>query len=86
MAAGLLIISPARPLFPAETLIGILVGHTAGSKSLARMEQVYSVYEHRNDAFAPVRAVLPSGLAVLGLVTYDDPETSLWRPFWLTPH
>ena len=23
----------------------------------------------------------PPGLKVLGFVTYDDPETSLWRPF-----
>ena len=47
----------------------------------ARQREVYSVYHERNDAFAPVRAVLPPDVKVLGLITYDDPETSLWRPF-----
>ena len=45
------------------------------------MKSVYAVYQNRNDAFAPVRAVLPPDLKILGLFTYDDPETSLWRPF-----
>ena len=47
----------------------------------ARVQTVYSVYRERNDAFAPVRAVLPAGRPVLGFITFDDPETSLWRPF-----
>ena len=46
-----------------------------------RVKSVYAVYQNRNDAFAPVRAVLPPDLKILGLFTYDDPETSLWRPF-----
>ena len=46
-----------------------------------RIEAVYSVYRDRNDCFAPVCAALPAEAADLGLVTYDDPETSLWRPF-----
>lgn len=45
------------------------------------MKEVYSVYARRNDAFAAVRDGLPSGLKVLGMITYDDPETSLWRPW-----
>ena len=45
------------------------------------METVYSVFHQRSDAFAPARDALPPGLKILGLVTYDDPETSLWRPF-----
>lgn len=73
-AAGLLVVSPARPLFPVEKIL-------AWPSLPARAREVYSVYHERNDAFAPVRAVLPAGLKVLGLVTYDDPETSLWRPF-----
>jgi hypothetical protein len=51
------------------------------SRLLARVKEVYAVYGNRNDAFAPARAILPPGLNVLGLITYDDPETSLWRPF-----
>ena len=75
MAAGLLIVSPARPLFPVQTILKRF------PDAPARVRVVYSVYAGRNDAFAPARDILPPGLKVLGLTTYDDPETSLWRPF-----
>jgi hypothetical protein len=75
IAAGLLIVSPARPLFPVLKILGKM------PNAPARMVEVYSVYSERNDAFAPVRAALPPDLKILGLVTFDDPETSLWRPF-----
>jgi hypothetical protein len=81
MAAGLLILSPARPLFPIQTILGQIQMRAPDSSRLARMERVYSVYRQRPDAFAPAREILPPGLKLLGLVTYDDPETSLWRPF-----
>jgi hypothetical protein len=42
---------------------------------------VYAVYRDRNDAFAPARAALPPDLKILGLIAFDTPETSLWRPF-----
>jgi hypothetical protein len=42
---------------------------------------VYSVYGARAEAFAPVRDSLPEGEKTVGMVTFDDPETSLWRPF-----
>ncbi len=81
MGAGLLVLSPARPLFPVLTILGKIQTHAPASRLLARMETVYSVYRQRPDAFAPARDILPPGLKILGLVTYDDPETSLWRPF-----
>ena len=81
MAAGLLIISPARPLFPASAILGKLAPRDTGSQILVRLREVYSVYSRRNDAFASARDELPPGLKVLGMITYDDPETSLWRPF-----
>jgi hypothetical protein len=81
MAAGLLVVSPARPLFPALTLVEKLQARQPDSHLLARMREVYFVYHNRNDGFAPACAVLPPGLKVLGVVTFDDPETSLWRPF-----
>jgi hypothetical protein len=88
IAAGLLIISPARPLFPALDILGKARAHAPHSALLARMEEVYSVYRSRNDAFAPARAALPPGLKILGMTTFDDPETSLWRPFgsWRIVH
>lgn len=78
-AAGLLVISPARPLWPAQSILKKFP--PSNSRLLTRMQDVYSVYGRRNDAFAPVRDLLPPDWKVLGLVTYDDPETSLWRPF-----
>jgi hypothetical protein len=78
LAAGLLVISPARPLFPVQTILGKI--QMPGSRLFARIQEVYTVYGRRNDGFAPARAVLPPDLKVLGMVTYDDPEASLWRP------
>jgi hypothetical protein len=81
MAAGLLVVSPARPLFPAQALLEKIQPLAGRHPALARVETVYSVYQDRWDAFAPARDALPPNLKILGLVTYDDPETSLWRPF-----
>ncbi len=80
MAAGLLIILPARPLFPALTIFQKIYAHHPHSKLLTRMAEVYTVYHNRGEAFAPVLDILPPGLKVLGFITYDDPETSLWFP------
>jgi hypothetical protein len=81
IAGGMLVISPARPLFPVQTLLEKMTAHGSPSKLQARVTEVYLVYAQRNDGFAPARALLPPGLKVLGMITYDDPETSLWRPF-----
>jgi hypothetical protein len=81
VAAGLLVISPARPLFPVEIFLKKIHGIAARHPALARAETVYAVYHDRSDAFAPALAALPPGVKVLGLFTYDDPETSLWLPF-----
>ena len=78
IAAGLLVISPARPLFPVRTILDNF--QKPESRLWARINEVYSVYGSRSDAFAPARALLPPGLKVLGMITYDDPETSLWWP------
>ena len=81
LAALLLIATPPRPLWPAQTLLRAIHADTSSSPLLQRVWAVYSVYGARADGFAPARAKLPSNLKVLGLVTFDDPETSLWRPF-----
>ena len=78
-AAGLLVISPARPLFPVQTIFAKI--QMPDSRLVARIKEVYLVYAQRNDGFAPARELLPPGLKVLGMITFDDPETSLWRPF-----
>jgi hypothetical protein len=81
MAALLVIISPARPLFPVNIFLRAIPPAAAQRPFLARIETVYTVYRDRHDAFAPVRVVWPSDLKVLGLIAFDSPETSLWRPF-----
>ncbi|MGH8023655.1 MAG: glycosyltransferase family 39 protein, partial [Limisphaerales bacterium] len=81
LAAGLLIISPARPLFPVSALLAKLQAGGSNSKLATRIEDVYSAYQDRNHAFAPALAVLPPQTRILGLISYDDPEASLWQPF-----
>ena len=80
-AAGLLIISPPRPLFPVHILLKKIQPHAPDSRLFARVETVYSVYGARGDAFEPARAILPAEANPLGMVTFDDPEATLWQPF-----
>lgn len=80
LAAVPLIASPARPLFPVGALLAKVHQHP-NSKLAARIEEVYSVYRDRNHAFAPALAILPPDTKTLGLITYDDPEETLWQPF-----
>jgi len=77
LAAVPLILSPSRPLWPAA----IVLAHDTATGIVSRARTVYTVYGERADAFAPVRKILPPGLQVLGLISFDDPETSLWKPY-----
>jgi hypothetical protein len=74
-----MILSPARPLWPANSLLARADANK--SQLVARAKVVYAVQRGRWDAFAPARKLLPAELKVLGVVTSDDPEASLWRPF-----
>jgi hypothetical protein len=75
-----LVVSPARPLWPALTVLNKLDAAHSQRGLLRRANDVYSVYAGRADAFAPARDQLPPGLKVLGVITWDDPESSLWLP------
>jgi hypothetical protein len=79
-AALLVVVSPARPLWPALSVLNRLAAPHPNSAVLQRMRTVYSVYRQRPDVMAPVRAALPVEAKLVGLVTGDDLETSLWRP------
>lgn len=81
LAALLVVISPARPLWPATTILRALGADHASGFLVKRAWAVYSVYGSRSDGFAPARAALPPDANPLGVITFDDPETSLWRPF-----
>jgi hypothetical protein len=84
MAAALLVLTPPRPLWPANTVLGMMGAENSDSALVKRVHTVYSVYGERSDGFVPAKQALPPGLDVLGLVTFDDPETSLWKPFGST--
>jgi hypothetical protein len=81
LAAVVLVPSPARPLFAPQTALKILARLGCPKGLLARAETVYTVYGQRATGFAPVLDLLPGDVRVVGMVTFDDPETSLWRPF-----
>lgn len=81
VALALLVVTPSRPLFPAKALFAALEKRFPTSKTITRAARVYSVYSDRSDAFASVRKALPADVRKLGLITFDLPETSLWRPF-----
>ncbi len=81
LAALLVILTPSRPLWPVRWVITWLESHYPENPASRRIRTVYEVYASRADALSPLRAVLPEGETVFGLVTWDDPEASLWRPF-----
>jgi len=78
----IIILTPSRPLWPAQTVTKALLSRNPESRLLARISSVYSVYGERADALAPARALLPDGAHVIGFIqSGDDPEISLWLPF-----
>jgi len=76
----LVVLSPARPLFPALAAARWIRAAGLPESLVRRVERVYSVYAGRAEALAPAVALLPPGERVVGLVTYDEPESSLWKP------
>ena len=76
-----LVASPARPLWPARSVLAKLDAAHSQNPILKRAYTVYSVYGERSDGFAPAVAALPPDVRVLGFVSYDDPEAALWKPF-----
>jgi hypothetical protein len=81
LTALLTVATPSRPLWPAVSFSEWLGGRFPTSGTATRIHTVYSVYAQRSDALAAVRDMLPADEPVIGFVTSDDPETSLWRPF-----
>jgi hypothetical protein len=73
-----LVLSPARPLFPVNTLLSF-----SGSDSLSRIATVYTTYSQRSDCYAPLTEKLnrsdhPELLFSGGS---DDPEAPAWKPY-----
>jgi hypothetical protein len=81
LAGLLLIVNPARPLWPAVTILRAAGAEQSSNHLVQRAWKVYSVYSRRAFAFQPACAMLPPDASPLGFLSFDDPETSLWRPF-----
>jgi hypothetical protein len=76
------ILSPARPLWPAQAMLASLARSAPGNKAIQRAQAVYSVYARRDDFLAPLKAQLPSGARPLGVIpTINDLEGTLWKPY-----
>jgi hypothetical protein len=77
-----IVLSVSRPLWPAQTISGWLMRAYPDSKAFQRIANTYSVYAHRNDILAPVRAGLPDSAREIGFIAgSNDTDYSLWRPF-----
>lgn len=82
LAAAVLVVAPARPLWPAKTILTPLVAAHPDNRLLQRALQTYSVYSIRSDPLAALRAQLPPDLKIIGFLgTSDDLDISFWRPF-----
>jgi hypothetical protein len=80
-AFPLVILNPARPLFPVQALSTFLAASHVSPEVIARYNQVYEVYAARTDVFAGLTASIPPSERTIGfLQAGNDPEASLWRP------
>ena len=76
------IVVPDRPLWPAKTILSRLHEQHPDQRLINRALNVYTVYSERWDSLAGIRALLPSGIKVVGFMGgEDDCDISLWRPF-----
>lgn len=77
-----LIVTPPRPLWPAQTILSKLQASHPDSRFINRALTTYTVYSTRPDPWPQARAVLPADEKVIGTVSGpDELDISLWRPF-----
>ena len=76
------VITPARPLFPAQTLLATARKTLGDSPLLARAGRVFATYRERHDNFRILRERIPPTERQIGLISLPDTqETSLWLPY-----
>jgi hypothetical protein len=76
------ILSPARPLFPAMTISRFMTRGAVPTALVERYNKVYTVYASRPNAFAPLLQEVPNSEEALGILPGgNDPIASIWRPF-----
>jgi len=76
-----MMLSAARPLWPALTVLGSIGAEQSENRLLRRAWEVYTVYRQRPDAFGPIRNQLPPEAARIGFLSANTPEASLWKPY-----
>ena len=80
-AALAVVLTPARPLFPAARVFTALE-RMGPSPWITRAARVYRVYGNREDVFASLRGALQERENEVGFfASDDDAEWSLWRPW-----
>ena len=79
----IVMINPARPLFPALTLLGSPSASHPDSGLRGRARRVFSAYRERHDTFKILRLQIPPGEAKIGFISLpsagDFPLASLWH-------
>lgn len=81
-AFAVLIVTPARPLWPAKTILTRAVEAMPDSRLFRRALTTYTVYSIRHDPLPELRTQLPKELKVVGFLgTADDLDISFWRPY-----
>lgn len=79
-ALAMVIITPSRPLWPANTLFSKVNGNSP--QLLQRAKTGYEVYSGRSDGLGPIRDALPPDITVVGYLSYStSPELPLWKPY-----
>ena len=81
VALALVVASPSRPLWPAQTVVAAIEKRMRHNAAVQRIKNVYSVYSERSNSYGPVLAVLPPAVRVIGFVGFSSPEGALWLPY-----
>jgi len=77
-----LVLTPSRPLWPAERVSAWLAGRFPHNSALARSQRVYNIYSHRNTLLAPIVRHIPNDVRTFGVVEeMGGAEASLWQPY-----
>jgi len=82
VAFAVLVVTPPRPLWPAQTILKRAVSALPDNRLLQRALATYKTYAIRADPLPELRAQLPPDLKAVGFLgTPDDLDISFWRPY-----
>jgi hypothetical protein len=82
LSLAVVVLTPARPLWPAATVLARLPDDMSDHPLIKRLKDVYLGYAKRPDSLAEARTALPDACPIVGsVIDCNDSEISLWRPF-----